>query len=125
MASAARSMALAVTSRPASSFIGWHPVGNGISLPTTASMRLTPREDSRPAIPSDLPLVSRDYEGRRLKIPRDAAPVRDRLKQKLGGRDNEIGFGIAADASGSAYGHRLDCVYRLPDCHPSAASPSR
>src|ERR1035438_3686258 len=54
MASAARSMALAVTSRPASSFIGSHPGANGISLPTTASMRLTPGEDSRPAMPSSV-----------------------------------------------------------------------
>src|SRR5271157_5793515 len=52
MASAARSTALAGTSRPASTFIGSHPKANGISLPTTASMRLTPGEDSRPATPS-------------------------------------------------------------------------
>src|ERR1035437_9091951 len=35
-------MALAVTSKPASSFIGSHPGANGISLPTTASLLLTP-----------------------------------------------------------------------------------
>ena len=42
MLSAARSMALAGTSRPASTFIGSRAGVNGISLPSIASMRLTP-----------------------------------------------------------------------------------
>ena len=48
--SAVLSMALAVTSNPASAFSGSQPRPKGALLPTTASMRRTSGDDSRPAM---------------------------------------------------------------------------